>query len=72
MGTDTDTRKGWTPLKASPGHYWQRGEFIASSDDPLGITGWLLYKNGDRLAEFVSWGEVERLADRRRPKRIGG
>jgi hypothetical protein len=61
----TYEKLGWT--HTSIGCHWSRGEFYAStvalSDGSK--SGYALYRNREMLACFVTWDEIERLADRR-------
>lgn len=62
MMTDRE-RNGWR--SAAVGCHWTRGEFHVSTAMCGERSGYTLVRNFERLAEFVSWDEIERLADRR-------
>ena len=60
-------QNGWQP--ANVGCHWTRGEFTASTIVCGRESGYVLTRNHqetiETIAEFISWQEVEQLADRR-------
>ena len=56
-------QNGWQP--ASVGCHWTRGEFTASTIVCGRDSGYVLIRDRETIAEFISWQEVEQLADRR-------
>jgi hypothetical protein len=61
--TDADPRiqNGWIP--ATTGCHWRRGPFfvstVATGDGSR--RGYVVYRERERIAEFVDWAEVERI-----------
>jgi hypothetical protein len=55
----TDQFAGWT--QASVGCHWTRGEFAVSTTQQGRRSGYVVYRNREMLAEFVSWAEVEAI-----------
>jgi hypothetical protein len=56
---------GWT--QARVGCHWIRGPYTASTEQIGDRVGYGLWFNRDQIAQFLTWDEVERLADRRNP-----
>lgn len=66
MTLATRESRGWKPW--SVGCHWSRGDYSISTITQGDRSGYVLYRTGGHvIAEFVTWDEAERLADRRRP-----
>lgn len=63
---DERQRHGWIP--ATVGCYWTRGPYRAGTTQTGDgkRSGYVLLCGQEELGEFLSWAEVERLADRRK------
>lgn len=51
-------RNGWIPL--SVGCHWTKGDFTVSTVQQGRRTGYVLYQNRVKLAEFITWADVLR------------
>lgn len=65
MTNDERVARGWIP--AAVGCHWQRGDYFVStvSTGDGSRHGYRLTRNRRTLGEFITWDEVERLAERR-------
>lgn len=64
MARDTFTANGFTP--AAHGCHWTRGEFAVSTIRTDAQHGYTVYRNRERIAEFVSEEQVLALCERRK------
>lgn len=75
MSAEPRSARGWR--YNGPGHYWQRGDYIASTiaTGDRSRSGYILghlegpWQPWAILGEFLTWDEVEHLADRRKGER---